>query len=264
MMDGMKVTFLGSGTSTGVPVIGCPCAVCRSEDPRDRRLRPSIRIEWEGATVLVDTATDLRTQSLTHGVRRVDAVLYTHAHADHVLGLDDLRTFNWIQRGAVPVYGSAATLADLRRTFWYVFEHVQVGGGKPAVTPHVVDGAFALLGRRVLPIPVLHGSLPILGYRIGAFAYLTDASEIPDTSRALLRGLDTLVLAAPREEPHPTHMHLARALEESSVIGARRTFLTHIGHDLPHARVSAALPPGVEMADDGLVLEIEERNEATP
>ena len=187
----------------------------------------------------------------------MDAVLYTHAHADHVLGLDDLRTFNWLQRGAIPVYGSAETLADLSRTFWYVFEQVQMGGGKPAVTPHAVDGGFELHGRSVLPVPVLHGRLPILGYRIGGLAYLTDASEIPAASRPLLRGLDTLVLAAPREQPHPTHMHLARALEESRLIGPRRTFLTHIGHDLLHARVSAGLPPGVELAYDGLVLDIE-------
>ncbi len=260
----MRITFLGSGTSTGVPVVGCGCEVCRSVDPRDRRLRPSIRIEWDGASILVDTSTDLRAQALAQGIRRVDAVLYTHAHADHVLGLDDLRTFNWLQRGAIPVYGSTAILADLARSFWYVFEQVQVGGGKPLVIPHPVDGAFEILGRRVVPVPVLHGELPILGYRVGGLAYLTDASEIPDSSRALLRGLDTLVLAAPREQPHPTHMHLARALEESRAIGARRTFLTHIGHDLSHARVSVRLPPRVELAYDGLVVDVEERDEAEP
>ncbi len=260
----MRVTFLGSGTSTGVPVIGCGCEVCRSADPRDRRLRPSIRLEWDGASVLVDTSTDLRAQALTHGIHRVDAVLYTHAHADHVLGLDDLRTFNWIQHGAIPVYASAPVLADLARSFWYVFESVQVGAGKPALSPHAVDGAFRLLGRDVVPIPVLHGALPILGYRIGGLAYLTDASEIPDTSRPLLSGLDTLVLAAPRERPHPTHMHLARALEESRRIGARRTFLTHIAHDLLHSRVSERLPTGVELAYDGLVLDVEDRNEVRP
>jgi phosphoribosyl 1,2-cyclic phosphate phosphodiesterase len=253
----MRVTFLGSGTSTGVPVIGCGCEVCRSPDPRDRRLRPSIRIEWGGASILVDTSTDLREQALAHGMTRVDAVLYTHAHADHVLGLDDLRVFNWLQHAPIPAYGSAETLRDLSRTFWYVFEHVQVGAGKPAVTPRAVDGPFELLGRTVLPVPVLHGRLPILGYRIGGLAYLTDASEIPAASRPLLRDLDTLVLAAPREQPHPTHMHLARALEESRLVGARRTFLTHIAHDLLHARVSAGLPSGVELAYDGLVLDVE-------
>jgi phosphoribosyl 1,2-cyclic phosphate phosphodiesterase len=257
----MRVTFLGSGTSTGVPVIGCACEVCQSRDPRDRRLRPSIRIEWPGASVLVDTSTDLRAQALDRGVDRVDAVLYTHAHADHVLGLDELRTFNWRQRAPIPAYGSAETLADLSRTFWYVFETVQEGGGKPAVGRRPVAGPFEILGRRVVPIPVMHGQLPILGYRVGGLAYLTDASLIPETSYGLLRGLDVLVLAAPRERPHPTHMHLARAVEEARRIAPRRTILTHIGHDLLHARVSAGLPEDVEMAYDGLVLEIEDRDE---
>jgi len=253
----MRVTFLGSGTSTGVPMIGCSCEVCRSADPRDRRLRPSILAEWPGASVLVDTSTDLRAQALERGVARVDAVLYTHGHADHVLGLDELRTFNWRQRAAVPVYGSEQTLGELSRTFWYAFEEVQVGGGKPAVERRPISGPFDLLGRRVVPVPVLHGRLPILGYRIGGLAYLTDASAIPDTSYALLRDLDALVLAAPRERPHPTHMHLARAIEESRLIGPRRTLITHIGHELSHARVSARLPDGVELAYDGLVLELD-------
>jgi phosphoribosyl 1,2-cyclic phosphate phosphodiesterase len=260
----MRVTFLGSGTSTGVPVIGCACEVCGSPDPRDRRLRPSIRIEWPGASVLVDTSTDLRAQALRHDILRVDAVLYTHAHADHVLGLDELRTFNWRQRAPIPAYGSAATLADLSRTFWYAFETVQEGGGKPAVERRPVAGPFEMLGRRVVPVPVLHGRLPILGYRTGGFAYLTDASLIPEASRALLADLDMLVLAAPRERPHPTHMHLARAVEEAGRIAARRTVLTHIGHELLHARVSAGLPEGVELAYDGLVLTIEDRDEVAP
>ncbi|MBZ5640934.1 MAG: MBL fold metallo-hydrolase [Acidobacteriia bacterium] len=257
----MRVTFLGSGTSTGVPLIGCDCEVCRSADARDRRLRPSIRMEWPGASVLVDTATDLRAQALAREVGRVDAVLYTHAHADHVLGLDELRTFNWRQGAPIPAYGSAATLEDLSRTFWYVFESVQVGGGKPAVERCVVEGPFELLGRRVVPVPVMHGRLAILGYRVGGFAYLTDASLIPESSYALLRGLDALVLAAPRERPHPTHMHVARALEEARRISPRRTLLTHIGHDLLHSRVSAGLPEGVGLAYDGLVLEIDDRDE---
>jgi phosphoribosyl 1,2-cyclic phosphate phosphodiesterase len=260
----MRVTFLGSGTSTGVPVIGCACEVCGSSDPRDRRLRPSVRLEWPGASVLVDTSTDLRAQALRHDVLRVDAVLYTHAHADHVLGLDELRTFNWRQRAPIPAYGSAATLADLSRTFWYAFETVQEGGGKPAVERRPVAGPFEILGRKVIPVPVLHGRLPILGYRIGGFAYLTDTSEIPDASRALLAGVDTLVLAAPRERPHPTHMHVAQAVEEAGRVAARRTVLTHIGHDLLHARVTAGLPEGIELAYDGLVLTIEDRDEVAP
>jgi phosphoribosyl 1,2-cyclic phosphate phosphodiesterase len=257
----MRVTFLGSGTSTGVPIISCRCDACRSDDPRDRRLRPSVLLEWTGANVLVDTSTDLRAQALRQGLERLDAVLYTHAHADHVLGLDDLRAFNWRQRAAVPVYGSAQTLDELSRTFWYVFEEVQVGGGKPAVERREVAGPFELRGRRIVPVPVMHGSLPILGYRIGGLAYLTDASEIPETSYPLLEGLDVLVLAAPRETPHPTHMHLARALEEAERVAARRTYLTHIGHDIVHARIAARLPERVDLAYDGLVLDVDDRKE---
>jgi phosphoribosyl 1,2-cyclic phosphate phosphodiesterase len=221
------VTFLGTGTSTGVPVPTCACAVCRSEDPRDKRLRPSVLLAWDGATVLIDTATDLRRQALDHGLTRIDAVLYTHAHADHVFGLDELRLFNWRQGQAMPVYGSAVTLAAIRRTFWYVFEDVEAGGGKP-----------------------------ITGWRVGGFAYLTDVSAIPKSSYPLLAGLDLLVLSALRIRPHPTHMHLARALEEVAKIGARRTLLTHIAHEIAHAEVEATLPDGVHIAYDGLVAEV--------
>src|SRR5262245_46356163 len=208
----MRVTFLGTGTSTGVPVLTCACGVCASADPRDRRLRPSIWMEWDGASVLVDTATDLRQQALRHRIERIDAVLYTHAHADHVLGLDELRLYNWRQRASVPVYGSSPTLEAIRRTFWYVFEDVPVGGAKPAVDCRLVDAPFLLLGRRIVPVPLLHGPQEILGYRLGRFAYLTDVSRIPEPSYALLHDLDVLVLNALRRTPHPTHLHLEAAL----------------------------------------------------
>lgn len=253
----MRVTFLGTGTSTGVPVLTCDCAVCRSDDPRDRRLRPSILLEWEGASVLVDTATDLREQGFRHGLRRVDAVLYTHAHADHVFGLDELRLFNWRQRGPIPAFGSATTLRDLRRTFWYVFEEVEAGGGKPSIDLVEVDGPFELLGRRIVPVPILHGTLPILGWRTGPFAYLTDVSAVPEPSYALLRDLDVLVLSALRIRPHPTHMHLERALATAHRIGARRTLFTHIAHEIGHQAVSSTLPPGMELAYDGLAVEVD-------
>lgn len=252
----MRVTFLGTGTSTGVPVPTCDCAVCTSADPRDRRLRPSILLEWEGASVLVDTSTDLRQQALDHRLMRLDAVLYTHAHADHIFGLDELRMYNWRRGGAMPVYGSATTLAAIRRTFWYVFEDVEAGGGKPLLEMHEVHGPFELAGRRIVPVPLHHGRLPILGYRIGGFAYLTDVSEIPDGSYALLRGLDVLVLSALRHRPHPTHFHLARAIDEARRIGATRTLFTHIAHELSHGAVAATLPPGLELAHDGLVVEV--------
>ena len=251
------MTFLGTGTSTGVPVLACGCAVCRSPDPRDHRLRPSVLLEWDGASVLIDTSTDLREQGLRVGLTRLDAVLLTHAHADHIFGLDEIRQFNWRQRGPVPVFGSAGTLTALRRTFWYVFDDVEAGGGKPAITTHAVEAPFPLLGRAVVPVPLFHGNLPILGFRIGAFAYLTDASRIPDPSRDLLDGLDVLVLNALRPRPHPTHFSLEEAVTEAVRIGARRTFFTHMGHEMPHEAISKSLPAGVELAWDGRVVEVD-------
>ena len=251
----MNVTFLGTGTSTGVPVPACTCAVCRSTDPRDVRLRPSVLLSWDGVNVLVDTSTDLRQQALRHGLMGLDAVFYTHAHADHIFGLDDLRNFNWRRGGAIPVYGSAITLAAIRRTFWYVFEDVEAGGGKPLLDLHEIGAPFELLGRQVIPVPLHHGRLPILGYRIGAFAYLTDVSAIPEESYPLLAKLDVLVLSALRHRPHPTHFHLTRALAEAARIGAKRTLFTHIAHDMSHAEVAATLPPAVELAYDGLSFE---------
>ena len=252
----MIVTFLGTGTSTGVPVPTCDCAVCRSTDPRDKRLRPSVLLTWDGGVVLIDTGTDLRRQALDHGLKRIDAVLYTHAHADHIFGLDEIRLFNWRQGRAMPVYGSAVTLAAIRRTFWYVFEDVEAGGGKPLLELHEIDGPFPLLGREIVPVPLEHGRLPVTGWRVGGLAYLTDVSAIPPASYALLEGLELLVISALRIRPHPTHMHLSRALEEVARIGARRTFLTHIAHEISHAEVDPTLPEGVRLAYDGLVEEV--------
>jgi phosphoribosyl 1,2-cyclic phosphate phosphodiesterase len=256
----MQVTFLGTGTSTGVPVPTCDCHVCTSSDPRDQRLRPSVRLRWDGADLLVDTATDLRQQALRHDIRRIDAVLYTHAHADHVLGLDELRLYNWRQRGPVPVYGSQRTLAALRRTFWYVFDELPPESTRPAIDLHEVDGPFELLGREIVPVPVMHGRLPVLGFRIGAFAYLTDVSEIPESSYRLLPGLEVLVLNALRERPHPTHLDLQSAVREARRIGAARTYFTHMSHEMHHRTVAAALPPGIELAYDGLEVSVSEES----
>ncbi|HVQ35690.1 MAG TPA: MBL fold metallo-hydrolase [Candidatus Bathyarchaeia archaeon] len=252
----MIVTFLGTGTSTGVPVPTCDCAVCRSTDPRDKRLRPSVLLTWDGGVVLIDTGTDLRRQALDHGLKRIDAVLYTHAHADHIFGLDEIRLFNWRQGRAMPVYGSAVTLAAIRRTFWYVFEDVEAGGGKPLLELHEIDGPFPLLGREIVPVPLEHGRLPVTGWRVGGLAYLTDVSAIPPASYALLEGLELLVISALRIRPHPTHMHLSRALEEVARIGAKRTLLTHIAHEIAHAEIDPTLPEGVRLAYDGLVVEV--------
>ncbi|MGE0451404.1 MAG: MBL fold metallo-hydrolase [Vicinamibacterales bacterium] len=265
----LRVTLLGTGTSHGVPMIGCECRVCRSSDPRDRRSRPSVLIELVGARsesqafaqgvqhILVDTSTDLRAQALAHGITRVDALLFTHSHADHILGLDEVRRFNVLQRSALPAYADARTIDDLRRTFFYIFAPpAEQGGGIPQVRLSRIAGPFTLGGVEIVPVPLFHGRRPILGYRIADFAYLTDCNAIPDGSWPLLAGVRTLVLDALRERPHPTHFSLSEALRAAERIGAARTYFTHVCHDLPHAETCARLPAGVELAYDGLVLDV--------
>ena len=252
----MRVTLLGTGTSTGVPVIGCGCDVCRSPDPRNRRLRPAALLELPDGVALVDTPTDLRQQALAFGVDRVDAVLYTHAHADHILGLDELRVFNFRQHAVIPCYGPAAALRQIRHTFAYAFEPGQEGGGKPQIELLPIDGALDLLGARVQPVPVRHGSLEVFGYRVGGFAYVTDVNFIPEESFALLAGVEVLVLGALRYRPHTTHFNFVEAFAAAERIGARRTLLTHIAHDVDHAAPAVRLPAGVEIGHDGLVLDV--------
>lgn len=254
----MRVTFLGTGTSHGVPMIGCGCETCRSEDPHDRRLRPSIYVEVaDGPAVLVDTSTDLRQQALTHGVARVDAILFTHSHADHIMGLDEVRRFNVVQGGSIPAFADAETAHGVRRTFHYIFDGPsQKGGGVPQIDLHAIDGPFDIAGFEVVPVKLFHGRLPVLGFRFGPFAYLTDCNRIPEESWPLLRNLDVLVLDALRHRPHPTHFSVAGALEVVEKLAPRRAIFTHICHDLPHAATNAALPAGVELAHDGLVLDV--------
>lgn len=239
-------------------MIGCTCDTCRSTDPRDQRLRPSIYLDVAGGPkLLVDTSTDLRQQALTHGLTRVDAILYTHGHVDHVLGLDEVRRFNILQRSAIPAYADASTAADLRRTFHYVFDPpAEKGGGVPQIDLSIIDGPFAVGGVIVRPVRLLHGPRAILGFRFGSFAYLTDCNRIPDESWPLLAGLDVLVLDALRHRPHPTHFSVTEALAVVARLQPRRTWFTHMCHDLPHAATNAALPPGVELAYDGLQLDV--------
>ena len=267
------MTVLGSGTSHGVPAIGCECDVCRSADPRDRRTRPSILIEivpGAGAaahlqtpfaaavrSILVDTSTDLRTQALANGVRRVDAILFTHTHADHVFGLDDVRRFNQMQKAAIPCFADAATLAGLKKMFAYIFEPpAQVGGGLPQLTTFRLAGAFSLGGLEIVPVPLFHGALPILGFRVGSFAYLTDCNRIPDESFALLEGVQTLIIDALRHRPHSTHFSVGEAAAVAARLGVARAYFTHISHDLGHVATNASLPAGVELAYDGQVIEV--------
>ncbi|MDE3154463.1 MAG: MBL fold metallo-hydrolase [Acidobacteriota bacterium] len=253
----MRIRMLGTGTSHGVPMIGCTCAVCRSADPRDRRWRPSILVETpDGTPILVDTSTDLRTQALAFDVTRVDAILYTHSHADHLMGLDEVRRFNVLQKRAMPCYGDAQTLADIRRTFAYVFESGSAGGGIPQIELHEIRGPFGLGGVTIVPVPLLHGRRPIYGYRIGPFAYLTDCNAMPDASWPLLEGVSHLVLDALRDRPHPTHFTVAQALEVVARLAPARTWFTHICHELPHQATNDRLPAGVELAYDGLAIEV--------
>lgn len=238
-------------------MIGCECAVCTSSDPRDVRWRPSIYLELPDRAVLVDTSTDLRAQALRFRMPRVDAILFTHSHADHVLGLDEVRRYNAMQRSSIPCYADRLTASEIRRTFAYIFDgKVPPGGGLPEIELFTLAGEFCL-GRTVIsPVPIFHGRRMIFGYRIGSFAYLTDCSRIPDASWPLLEGVQQLVIGALRDRPHPTHFTVAEALAAIERIGPERAWLTHIAHDLPHAATCARLPAGVELAYDGLTLEI--------
>ncbi|MCE5315260.1 MAG: MBL fold metallo-hydrolase [Armatimonadota bacterium] len=252
----MKVTFLGTGTSHGVPMIGCDCPVCTSNDPRNKRMRSSVLVETDGVSLIIDTGPEMRMQVLREDVRHIDAVLITHAHADHIFGLDDIRRFNDLSGKSMPCFGSEATLHCMRNTFDYVFTATQVGGGLPQLELVQVDGPFEACGVGVTPIPILHGRMHIFGYRIGDFAYITDCSQIPQPSEELLRDLDTLVLGVIRHEPHATHFCVSQALAVVEKLQPRHVFFTHIAHKLDHDHTNRALPPDVQLAYDGLKIKI--------
>jgi phosphoribosyl 1,2-cyclic phosphate phosphodiesterase len=254
----LKITVLGSGTSVGVPTIGCHCAVCTSSDPRDNRLRPSILVSYEGHNVLIDTTPDFRTQALRMRLDHLDAVLFTHSHADHIMGLDDVRPFNFRQKGQIPIYASAGTMANIQRCFPYIFEGGKKESSVPQLDARLFDGApFEVFGLEFLPVPILHGTQTIHGFRFGPAAYLTDHSDIPAESLEKLRGLDVLFLDALRYKPHPTHSTVERSTKTVEELAPRRAFFTHICHDLGHERAESLLPPNIRLAYDGLEIAVE-------
>lgn len=250
----MRVTFLGTGTSTGVPVVGCRCRVCASGEPMNHRLRQSVAIEENGKHFLIDTTPDLRAQLLRHPIPRLDFLLFTHSHSDHVMGLDDIRPFNFRQREPIHAFASRPTAKAIRRAFSYIWDtSSQIGGGKPQLELHEIDGPFTHEGVRVIPIPVQHGDWTILGFRIGAFAYITDTNGIPPDSMTLLEGVEILALDGLRPAPpHPTHFTIDEAIVCARSIGAKTTYLIHLTHDIDHFPFESTLPDGIRLAYDGL------------
>ncbi|HEU0176528.1 MAG TPA: MBL fold metallo-hydrolase [Blastocatellia bacterium] len=262
----MRITFLGTGTSVGVPMIGCGCEVCRSDDPRDKRLRTGLMVEMmvdDGERrMVIDVSADFRQQALREKIDRLDALLITHCHADHVFGLDDIRPINF-RHGPIPVFASEGTWRGLRRIFSYIFEREHIGGGLPQLVPHVIEGEFETCGLRITPVPVIHGKGEVTGFRFGPFgearaqaAFITDCNLISDESLEKLRGLDLLVIDALRYKPHPTHLHVEQSLAYIAELKPRRALLTHIGHDIKHGAANQRLPENVELAYDGLCIEL--------
>jgi phosphoribosyl 1,2-cyclic phosphate phosphodiesterase len=253
MADGLELLFLGTGTSAGIPMIGCKCEVCTSKDPKDRRNRVAVVVSYKGAKVLIDTPPELRLQCVEHGVDWIDAVVYTHAHADHIVGLDDLRRFNTIRQGSLDIWADLRTHDTLARGFEYAFREPDPDSKlyRPHLVRKFIEGPFEIGGRTWTPITLMHGKLPVLGFRVGAMAYCTDVSSIPEESYRLLEGLDLLVLDGLQWQKHMTHFSLGEAIEAARRIGAKRTLFTHIAHGLAHEETNRALPDGMALAYDG-------------
>jgi phosphoribosyl 1,2-cyclic phosphate phosphodiesterase len=253
----MEIIFLGVGSSTGTPVIGCNCATCTSTDPRNNRTRCSIAVRTDNnAMLLIDTGPDLRLQALRENIPRVDAVLYTHAHADHVHGLDDLRNFCHLQKQVIPIFGNEPTISSIRERFDYAFTHAGPHWDKPKLSAHFATRSFEIGGTAITPVPLLHGSQEILGYRINNIAYLTDVSTIPETSFPLLQNLELLILDCLRYRPHHTHIHFEKAVEYAQKIAAKKTYLIHMTHEAEYNDMASKLPEAIYVAHDGLRLTI--------
>ncbi|MDR0361508.1 MAG: MBL fold metallo-hydrolase [Planctomycetota bacterium] len=253
----VELEFLGTGTSAGVPVPGCRCAVCRSKDPRDKRLRSSALVRNGRRNLIIDASPEFRIQCLRAGVFTVDALVLTHGHADHTNGFDDIRSYSFFKSRTVPVWGDGKTLRTIERRFDYVWHATQWGGGLPQVELRGIEGPFTAAGLELTPIPILHGALPILGFRIGDLAYLTDVSRIPESSLPPLEDLRTLIVSCARTMPHETHFNLADVKRTHDRLRPERTLVTHISHYFSHRRLVAALPPGVDPAQDGMRVAID-------
>jgi len=249
---------MGSGTSMGVPTIGCPCFVCVSDNPRNKRTRPSLLVGIGEKNFLIDTATDFREQAIREKLKRVDAVLYTHAHADHILGLDDLRPFNFFQKIHIPCFGNETTMNYICKMFSYVFSNPQPGGSIPRIEPRTISGRFQFQDVTIQPLPVLHGEILVNGYRIGNLSYITDCSEVPDATYRLLEGTSVLILGVLRYEPHQTHLNVDKALEIIRRVRPDQTYFTHLSHDFDHDRTNSELPDGVSLSYDGMSFEMDE------
>lgn len=249
--DQLEVTLLGTGTSTGIPVPGCDCAVCSSDDPRNNRTRCSLLISHAGKNILIDTATDLRQQALRENITHIDAVLFTHTHADHIHGIDDLRPFNRSGTEPIPVFAGKAAVSAMKKNFAYIFGNGERSGYCPRLTLAPIEEPFELFGLPITPIPLQHGNGTSLGFRCGPIAYLTDCSGIPDDSCPLLENLDVLILDALRFRPHASHFNIAESIRVAEQVGARRTLFTHLSHEVEHEKHSEGLPDGIEFAFDG-------------
>jgi len=260
MKDKVKIIFLGTGTSIGVPAIGCDCAVCVSADPLNKRRRASLYVETGDLRFIIDTAPDFREQVLAFKIKRIDAVLFTHSHVDHILGFDDIRRFNQVQRESIPVYGSAATLKDLSRIFPYIHKPEKPGLSYPRVNLNVVEKPFKIGGLNVTPVPVQHADIPTYGYRLEtegrSFAYVPDCQGLDDKAFAGLQNLDLMILDTLRRRPHPTHFNLSESVAVLQKLRARQSYLTHISHELDHRQTNAELPPGISLAYDGLTVNL--------
>lgn len=256
-MESLELTVLGSGTSMGVPTLACHCAVCDSADPLDKRTRPSILLSYGGHNVVIDTTPDFRFQAMREHIDRLDAVIYTHSHADHILGLDDVRPYNLKQRALIPIYSTELTQETLRKQFAYIFDETPTESSLPGIDLRTIDDRpFELFGLTFTPIPAHHGSQPVLGFRFGRAAYLTDFSTVPNSSKLLLRELDDFILDALRHRPHPTHSSVEQSLALVAELKPERAWFTHICHDLGHKETNAHLPANVKLAHDGLKFEV--------